>query len=53
MVRYWACVTTVADEYVGRYLCYADDTIRQNGGSAQVNSRFELKLMKDRELTAA
>ena len=37
----------MADEYVARYVCYADNDIRQNGGGAEVNSRLELKLMKD------
>lgn len=34
-----------ADDYVARYICYADGVIR--GAPAPVNSRLELKLMKD------
>ncbi|MCX4025669.1 hypothetical protein H0A36_20030 [Endozoicomonas sp. SM1973] len=45
----WAASSQVAiaDDYVARYLCYADGKIRQNGAGAPVNSRFEMKLMKD------
>ncbi|WP_163835161.1 hypothetical protein [Spartinivicinus ruber] len=36
-----------ADDFVARYLCYADGKIRQNGAGAPVNSRLEMKLMRD------
>ncbi|WP_018691623.1 hypothetical protein [Algicola sagamiensis] len=36
-----------ADEYVGRYICHSDGKIRANGAPSPVNSRLELKLMKD------